>query len=108
MSIEVRFTFNAGVLADAVGAAEDAAEAMAEDVLKRSQGVVPVQTGKLKQSGRVAKRSDGSAAVVYGGAGVSYAAAVHARPGKRFLRDPAMDTRKLGKAVAEAYRRRLR
>ena len=92
------------------GSAEAGALAMAEDILARSQAEVPVATGELKRSGRIEKVKDG-AAVVYGGPNVRYAAAVHEIPGVRYargkwqyLRDPAMESRKVGAAAAGAVR----
>ena len=91
--------------------AEAGALAMAEDILARSQAEVPVATGELKRSGRIEKGPGGTVAVVYGGPNVRYAASVHNIPGVRYargkwqyLRDPAMESRKVGAAAAGAVR----
>ena len=106
--IEIEFSFDESLLGKVERAADEAAGAMAAVIQEGAQERVPVDSGALKKSGTVKKTGDGSAAVRYGGASSAYAGVVHSRPGKQFLRDAAMDTGKLGEAVAEAYRRRLR
>ena len=106
--IEIEFSFDESLLGKVERAADEAAGAMAAVIQEGAQERVPVDSGALKKSGTVKKTGKGSAAVVYGGPSAGYAGVVHSRPGKQFLRDAAMDTGKLGEAVAEAYRRRLR
>ena len=104
--IEIEFSFDESLLGKVERAADEAAGAMAAVIQEGAQERVPVDSGALKKSGKVKKTGKGSAAVVYGGPGAGYSGVVESR--KHFLRDAAMDTGKLGEAVAEAYRRRLR
>ena len=109
------------VIAHMKGASLEAAMAMARIVYAGSQAEVPVDKGRLKASGRIERRVD-AVAVMYGGQGVRYAAAVHEgvrgtgvkgvsvkvgkyRRGKsHYLRDPLMKASELLSAGAEAYK----
>ena len=104
--IDVTIDIDEAALAKLFDAPDEAAGAMAKAIQEGAQERVPVDTGQLKKSGKTKKSGKGSAAVVYGGPGAAYANVVESR--KHFLRDAAMDSRKLGEAVAEAYRRRAR
>lgn len=106
------------VRATAKEASAAAATAMAQHVYVMSQEEVPVDTKRLKLSGRVekAKRVSGGyqARVTYGDKVVDYAVAVHEnrykkrrparfRTGKaQYLRDPAMKVAELAEAGYEA------
>lgn len=69
----------------------------AESVLAASQVIVPVETGALKETGRVTEvETDNGAiavAVTYGDEAVQYAAAVHESesPGAKYLERPLRD-----------------
>ena len=83
------------------------AEAMAEAIHKSADQRVPKDTGALKKSGRTESRRDGSAAVIYGDSKAPYALAVHEDPSvqptsgeKKFLRNAAMESRKLLRVAA--------
>ena len=83
-------------------------EAMAQEILEGADERVPVDTGQLKESGHVEERRGASAAVVYGGAKAPYAASVHELhrgPGKAFLRDAALDKRRVMGAVAKVAKK---
>ena len=112
------------VSADLTKATIEAAAEMARIIYAGSQAEVPVKDGRLKASGRVEIRKDG-AAVIYGGPGVRYAAAVHEgvrgtgvkgvsvkvghyKQGKsHYLRDPMMQASKLLKAGAQSMRKSM-
>ena len=82
----------------------DAALLMAEAIHEGADERVPVDTGSLKESGRVEARPGPAAAVIYGGPKAKHAAAVHELhpgPGKHFLRDSAMESRKLLRVAAK-------
>ena len=94
--------------------AEDAAMAMAQGTYRESQEQVPVDTGRLKRSGRVERQQDGSVAIIYGGPGARHAAPVHNQPGVRYrrgksmyLRDPLMAGKKRLEDAANVYREKL-
>ena len=83
------------------------AEAMAKQIHEDADQRVPKDTGALKKSGRTESRRDGSAAVIYGDQHAPYALAVHEDPSvqpisgeKRFLRNAAMESRKLLRVAA--------
>ena len=83
------------------------AEAMAEEIHDEADQRVPRDTGNLAKSGRTESRRDGSAAVIYGDKRAPYAAAVHEDPSvqptsgkKKFLRNAAMQSRKLLRLAA--------
>ena len=83
------------------------AEAMAEEIHDEADQRVPRDTGNLAKSGRTESRLDGSAAVIYGDKRAPYALAVHEDPSvqpvtgeKRFLRNAAMEGRKLLRLAA--------
>ena len=85
----------------------DAALAMAEQIHESADQRVPKDTGALKKSGRVEARRGGEAAVIYGDERAPYALAVHEDPSvqptsgeKQFLRNAAMDSRKLLRVAA--------
>ena len=140
--LTIRVDIDTGAVEHAVrGGLDDAAAAMARVIYSLSQAQVPVDTGRLSRSGRVEwneggttrstqgaplqRRPEGEAAVVYGGKGVAYAAAVHDgvrgtgrkgqsvkvgsyRQGKsQYLRDPAMRARELRETGAGALRKAL-
>lgn len=68
-----------------------------ESVLAASQAIVPVETGALKETGRVTEVEIGdgeiAVAVTYGDETVLYAAAVHESesPGAKYLERPLRD-----------------
>ena len=87
---------------------DEVVEAMAQQILEGADARVPVDTGALKESGHVEDRPGASAAVVYGGKKAPHAAAVHELhpgPGRAFLRDAAMDKRKILAAAAKVAKR---
>ena len=124
LDVTVELTDTGEVSADIEAAALEAALAMAKIIYAGSQAEVPVDTERLKKSGRVEKRED-EVAVVYGGPGVRYAAAVHEgvrgtgqkgvsvkvghykRGKSHYLRDPMMKAPELLKAGAKAMRRSM-
>ena len=143
--IDIRVDIDTGtVLGYMQRAFSEAALEMARIIYADSQKLVPVDTGRLKASGRVefyrdgrTHTSDGSgsavrprlpgeAAVVYGGRGVPYAAAVHdgvrgtgvkgesvpvesyKRGQSQYLRDAAMQAQKLLRAGADVYKEYVR
>ena len=92
----------------AEGFDDEVVEAMAQEILDGADQRVPVDTGALKESGHVEERPGATAAVVYGGETAPYASTVHELhpgPGKGFLRDAAMDKRRIMGAVAKAAKR---
>ena len=109
---------------DLRAASLEAAQAMAKVIYAGSQAEVPVDTGRLKESIKLEVRKD-SVAVIYGGPGVRYAAAVHEgvrgtgvkgasvkvghykRGKSHYLRDPMLEASKLLKAGAEAMRKSM-
>ena len=122
--------FKGEVQAAIKAAAAEGALAIAQVIYKLSLEQVPVRTGNLRGSGRVEQfgkvvegeegvsagspdTADGSAAVVYGDHAVDYAVQVHEenrsyRRGKwQYLRDPAMESRELLAAGADAVEKRL-
>ena len=114
--IEVRFTDNFdAVIADMEEASKRAALKMAQLGYELSQEDVPVNTGKLKRSGRVEQLKGAKARVTYGGSDAPYAAFVHEKPGVRYrhgkwkyLRDAMMEARKMEAVAAAEYRRILK
>ena len=92
----------------AEGFDDEVVEAMAQEILEGADERVPVDTGKLKESGHVEERPGATAAVVYGGKTAPHAAAVHelhSGPGRAFLRDAAMDQRRIMGAAAKVAKR---
>ena len=94
-------------------ATEEAAVAMAEDAFEESQRLVPVDTGELKQSGRVEARGD-EAAVVYGGPQAPHAAVVELKPGVKYrrgqsgyVRSSVMRKRPMLEAAAKPFKKLL-
>ena len=85
----------------------DAALAMAQTIHKSADQRVPKDTGALKKSGRTQSNRDGSASVIYGSAEAPYAASLHEDPAvvprtgeKKWLRNAAMEGRKLLRIAA--------
>lgn len=94
-----------------LGAADDAATAMAEEINREAQANVPVDSGDLKRSGKVhpSKRGKATARVTFGGGKVKYAAIVHELAGKgfMFLRNSAMRAKTLNAIAAKVFRDRM-
>ena len=130
ISLSAKVSDNTDAVAATIKAATpEAALAIGQVIYALSLEQVPVRTGNLRGSGRVEQfgrvvagqgssagspdTADGSAAVVYGDHAVDYARQVHDenrryRRGKwQYLRDPAMESRKLLAAGAEAVEKRL-
>ena len=106
--IDLEISVDHAALAKLFGAADEAADAMAAEILGGSQAAVPVKTGELKRSGKVAKSSPGSGkAVVIYSAPHSLAIEFGKSSGREFLRKSAM-SKKVGQAAADSYERRLR
>ena len=87
-------------------------KAMGEAILAGADERVPRDSGDLAKTGRVVPLKGGATAVRYGDEGVKYAAAVHESPSiqpksgtKRFLRESAMDGKRVTKAAAAAARK---
>ena len=124
LDVTVELTDTGQVGADLKAATLEAATAMAKLIYAGSQAEVPVDTGRLKESIKLEVR-ESSVAVIYGGHGVRYAAAVHEgvrgtgvkgqsvkvghykRGKSHYLRDPAMQAPKLLKAGAASMRKSL-
>lgn len=73
-----------------------AADAEAEGILASAKPNVPVQTGKLRDSGEAETKVSATgveAEMSFGGQGVEYAVPVHERPGKghKYLERPFRD-----------------
>ena len=86
--------------------------AMADAIFEEADANVPVDEGHLKASGKVEPRANGDTAVVYGGPKAQHAAAVHESPNiqpktgkKKWLRDAAMQRRKILDAAAKATKK---
>ena len=89
------------------------AAAMGEAILEDATERVPVDTGKLKESGRTESRRDGTA-VIFGDERAPYAADLHENPSieptsgeKRFLRNAAMQGTKLLRIAAARLTRTI-
>ena len=80
--------------------------AMAENIAERADKDCPVISGKLKNSQRIVKKSDGSTSVTYGNSQVRYAAVVHNSPThsrkKGWLRRAAVRSGKVAPTAAQA------
>lgn len=61
----------------AEAALNTALRAEGDGILQQSQELVPVDTGALRDSGRVIGPTDGVVKIMYGNSSVGYAAAVH-------------------------------
>ena len=90
-------------------------EAMAEGVYRESQTEVPVDTGRLKRSGKVIRNNDKTASITYGGRDAIYAPIIHEdrslnlRNGKAgYLRDPLLRAKNSMEPLLKEIKRRLR
>ena len=97
------------------GSDDEAAEAVAEAIHADADTRVPQATGALRKSGRVEARGAGEAAVVYGDKSAPYALTVHESPAiqprtgeKMWLRNSAMEARKLLRVAAATVAKRLK
>ena len=114
MSRGIRFKVNQAALRKLVRQAREASEAGAEALLSASQANVPVDTGRLRDSGTVVSDSSGAAA----GYTADYAVYVHERTwvahpsGKaKFLEDAANDPSvqaAMKEAAGDSYRKLLK
>ena len=91
---------------------EEIVAAMAQEILDGASERVPVQSGDLKRSGRTEKRKGTTHAVIFGGKEAPHAVVVHEGASfqpktgtKRFLRDSAMDSKRVLAAAAKAARK---